>query len=79
MSDRLCIASGGQIQVSLSADDLLSCCKDCGFGCMGGQPLEAWRFWEKEGIVTGSNYTMQQGFNVKLLSQGNLEQKCVLF
>uniref|UniRef100_A0A0N4W1U6 Pept_C1 domain-containing protein n=1 Tax=Haemonchus placei TaxID=6290 RepID=A0A0N4W1U6_HAEPC len=32
MSDRICIASKGEIQVSLSADDLLSCCRSCGFG-----------------------------------------------
>lgn len=61
MSDRICIASGGNIQVSLSADDLLSCCKSCGFGCDGGDPLAAWKFWVSDGIVTGSNYTIQQG------------------
>jgi len=61
MSDRICIASGGQIQVSLSADDLLSCCKSCGFGCEGGEPLEAWKYWVDQGIVTGSNYTTHQG------------------
>uniref|UniRef100_A0A914YLX5 Peptidase C1A papain C-terminal domain-containing protein n=1 Tax=Panagrolaimus superbus TaxID=310955 RepID=A0A914YLX5_9BILA len=33
MSDRICIASKGKLQVTLSADDLLSCCHMCGFGC----------------------------------------------
>jgi len=61
MSDRICIASGGNIQVSLSADDLLSCCSSCGFGCNGGDPLAAWKFWVSDGIVTGSNYTAQEG------------------
>lgn len=61
MSDRICIASNGKIQVSLSADDLLSCCKSCGFGCDGGDPMAAWKYWVKEGIVTGSNFTMKQG------------------
>ncbi|XGW03333.1 hypothetical protein V3C99_014936 [Haemonchus contortus] len=61
MSDRICIASKGEIQVSLSADDLLSCCKSCGFGCNGGDPLAAWKYWVKEGIVTGSNFTANQG------------------
>lgn len=32
MSDRICIASNGTIQVVLSADDLLSCCRSCGNG-----------------------------------------------
>jgi len=61
MSDRICIASGGKEQVSLSADDLLSCCSECGFGCDGGEPLAAWQYWVKTGIVTGSNFTMHQG------------------
>ncbi|MFH4975221.1 hypothetical protein AB6A40_001930 [Gnathostoma spinigerum] len=61
MSDRICIASKGNIQVSLSADDLLSCCRSCGFGCDGGDPMSAWHYWVKEGIVTGSNYTLGQG------------------
>lgn len=61
MSDRICIASGGKIQVTLSADDLLSCCRSCGFGCNGGDPLAAWKFWVNDGIVTGSNFTAQQG------------------
>uniref|UniRef100_A0A7E4UZY2 Pept_C1 domain-containing protein n=1 Tax=Panagrellus redivivus TaxID=6233 RepID=A0A7E4UZY2_PANRE len=61
MSDRICIASEGKIQATLSADDLLSCCRACGFGCDGGEPLAAWRYWVKDGIVTGSNYTLKQG------------------
>ena len=61
MSDRICIASNGKIQASLSADDLLSCCKSCGFGCNGGDPLAAWRYWVRDGIVTGSNYTQHSG------------------
>lgn len=35
MSDRICIASKGKLQPTLSARDLLSCCKACGFGCNG--------------------------------------------
>ncbi|KAI1713141.1 papain family cysteine protease domain-containing protein [Ditylenchus destructor] len=61
MSDRICIASKGEVQVSLSAADLLSCCQDCGEGCNGGSENAAWQFWIKEGIVTGSNYTAKQG------------------
>jgi cathepsin B len=61
MSDRICIASNGKIQVSLSAVDLLSCCKSCGFGCNGGDPMAAWKYWVHDGIVTGSNYTTHEG------------------
>jgi len=61
MSDRLCIASEGKIQATLSADDLLACCSSCGMGCDGGQPIEAWRYWAETGIVTGSNETAKQG------------------
>lgn len=38
MSDRLCIASNGEITMDVSAEDLLSCCKGCGNGCNGGFP-----------------------------------------
>ncbi|RCN25441.1 papain family cysteine protease [Ancylostoma caninum] len=48
-------------QVTLSADDLLSCCKSCGFGCNGGDPYSAWKYWTKSGIVTGSNFTTNAG------------------
>ncbi|KIH46857.1 papain family cysteine protease [Ancylostoma duodenale] len=61
MSDRICIASNGKTQVTLSADDLLSCCKSCGFGCNGGDPYSAWKYWTKSGIVTGSNFTTNAG------------------
>ncbi|KAK0405193.1 hypothetical protein QR680_017846 [Steinernema hermaphroditum] len=61
MSDRICIASHGELQVRLSAADLLSCCTSCGFGCDGGDPMAAWRFWVKQGIVTGSNFTQHEG------------------
>lgn len=32
ISDRVCIASNGTSQTSISAEDLLSCCKGCGYG-----------------------------------------------
>lgn len=61
MSDRVCVGSGGKEQPMLSADDLLSCCKRCGFGCDGGEPMEAWHYWVANGIVTGGNYTNKAG------------------
>ncbi|XP_015792119.1 cathepsin B [Tetranychus urticae] len=56
MSDRICIASGGELQVELSAEDLLTCCHLCGFGCSGGFPGMAWFHWVHFGIVTGGLY-----------------------
>uniref|UniRef100_A0A915Q7B8 Ras-GEF domain-containing protein n=1 Tax=Setaria digitata TaxID=48799 RepID=A0A915Q7B8_9BILA len=47
MSDRICIMSNGKAQVTLSAEDLLSC--------------SAWKYWVSNGIVTGSNYTTHSG------------------
>lgn len=61
MSDRVCIASKGAKNVRLSTDDLLSCCYSCGFGCNGGFPGMAWRYWVKNGIVTGGAYESKQG------------------
>ncbi|UYV64283.1 CTSB, partial [Cordylochernes scorpioides] len=56
MSDRICIASKGKIQVEVSAQDLTSCCDECGYGCEGGISLEAWKYWKKSGIVSGGLY-----------------------
>ena len=40
----------------MSAEDLLSCCFTCGFGCNGGFPGSAWKFWHKKGLVSGGLY-----------------------
>jgi len=61
-SDRICIASGGKQKVKISADDLISCCSIlstfsfCGFGCNGGIPILAWRFYKTRGLVSGGNF-----------------------
>ncbi|KAE9418660.1 hypothetical protein Angca_010212, partial [Angiostrongylus cantonensis] len=56
MSDRVCIASHGNKHVELSADDILSCCTDCGDGCDGGYLLKAWKYFASTGVVTGGRY-----------------------
>lgn len=54
MSDRICIHQNRQIR--LSAQDLLQCCEECGFGCDGGFPAMSWAYWQTSGIVTGDLY-----------------------
>jgi len=61
MSDRICIASNGQNQFHISAEDLVTCCKTCGFGCDGGFPESAWEYFKRTGLVTGGNYDSNQG------------------
>ncbi|XP_015784846.1 cathepsin B isoform X1 [Tetranychus urticae] len=57
MSDRICIASKGSVQVELSTEDVLTCCGDsCGGGCGGGFPEAAWDYYQTEGIVSGGLY-----------------------
>ncbi|KAF7626126.1 Pept_C1 domain-containing protein [Meloidogyne graminicola] len=43
-----------------SEADLMSCTPNT-FGCSGGWPLYAWQYMEKNGVVTGSNYTQSTG------------------
>ncbi|KAK4282654.1 hypothetical protein QN277_014004 [Acacia crassicarpa] len=51
LSDRFCIHFG--MNVSLSVNDLLSCCGFlCGSGCDGGYPLNAWQYLVRQGVVT---------------------------
>ncbi|XP_073977786.1 cathepsin B-like [Rhodnius prolixus] len=61
MSDRICIHSNGKLKVHLSAENLVSCCDSCGFGCDGGYPGAAWQYWQDSGIVSGGNYGSKQG------------------
>lgn len=61
MSDRICIASSGAKNFHISAEDLVSCCDECGFGCDGGFPQSAWSYFKSDGLVTGGNYNTKQG------------------
>ncbi|MCP9265086.1 Papain family cysteine protease [Dirofilaria immitis] len=61
MSDRLCIATNYSNQNQISAEDLISCCDDCG-GCQGTEwALSAFIYWRDHGIVTGGNYGSSEG------------------
>jgi hypothetical protein len=68
MSDRWCIHSGGKEHFRFSAEDLVSCCHMCGFGCNGGFPGAAWAYWVHSGIVSGGSYGSNQ------VSEKNLRQ-----
>ncbi|XP_030200448.1 cathepsin B isoform X3 [Gadus morhua] len=61
MSDRLCIVTKGKVSVEISAEDLVTCCNKCGFGCDGGWPASAWSYWTNNGIVTGGLYDSKVG------------------
>lgn len=51
LSDRFCIHYG--MNISLSVNDLLSCCGFlCGRGCDGGYTISAWRYFVHHGVVT---------------------------
>jgi len=61
MTDRICIVSKGAKNFHISAEDLVACCDECGFGCDGGFPQAAWQYYKSEGLVTGGNYNTKQG------------------
>jgi cathepsin B len=61
ITDRICIHSKGASKPYISAQDLVSCCHTCGFGCNGGYPNMAWRWWVSPGIVTGGAYNSNSG------------------
>jgi len=56
ISDRICIASQGKVNVMYAAEDILSCCMSCGDGCDGGFPLAAMDYYASQGVVTGGLY-----------------------
>lgn len=61
MSDRVCVATHGVHTPILSVEELVSCCDECGMGCEGGYPEEAWLYWEMNGLVTGGPYKSTTG------------------
>lgn len=61
MTDRICIASKGNSNAHISAEDLVDCCITCGFGCNGGFPEAAWEHFAKTGLVTGGNFNTGEG------------------
>eukprot|EP00270_Netrium_digitus_P003651 TRINITY_DN14315_c0_g1_i3.p1 TRINITY_DN14315_c0_g1~~TRINITY_DN14315_c0_g1_i3.p1 ORF type:complete len:377 (-),score=90.83 TRINITY_DN14315_c0_g1_i3:79-1188(-) len=53
LSDRFCVQAN--VSVSLSAEDVLSCCGFwCGKGCDGGYPFRAWHYFVHRGVVSSS-------------------------
>jgi len=60
MSDRHCIHKAGEL-FHYSAEDMLSCCEECGYGCDGGDPYSAMQYWQKTGVVSGGQYGSNQG------------------
>ncbi|KAK2181487.1 hypothetical protein NP493_396g02012 [Ridgeia piscesae] len=69
MSDRICISSGGKVNAHISAEDLLTCCWECGDGCNGGYPGSAWHDFKKKGLVTGGQYHSHQGCRPYTIAQ----------
>eukprot|EP00753_Platysulcus_tardus_P014935 PLAT4650.1.p1 GENE.PLAT4650.1~~PLAT4650.1.p1 ORF type:complete len:356 (-),score=137.37 PLAT4650.1:218-1246(-) len=55
-TDRYCIGVNGSSNPRLSAEDVLSCCYECGNGCGGGYPSAAWQYMTQTGVVTGYTY-----------------------
>jgi len=51
ISDRYCTFKVAQ-NLSVSAQDMNSCCDSCGDGCDGGYPSAAWQYWADRGLVS---------------------------
>ncbi|VVC35200.1 Cysteine peptidase, cysteine active site,Peptidase C1A, papain C-terminal,Cysteine peptidase [Cinara cedri] len=62
-SDRLCIATKGQINKHLSIEQLTFCCEGCiESGCiLGCSNFTAWQHLIDHGVVTGGNYNTTDG------------------
>jgi cathepsin B len=51
ISDRYC-SFKVNTNLSVSAQDMNSCCDSCGDGCDGGYPASAWAYWKNTGLVS---------------------------
>ncbi|CAH1634793.1 unnamed protein product [Spodoptera littoralis] len=80
MTDRYCTYSNGKYNFHFSAQDLLSCCRNCQHeGCSkGGYPSLAWLYWQKCGIVSGgnNNHTLEGCKRYSLPFPNTCEKKC---
>jgi len=56
MSDRICTLSNQQNQTIISSADILSCCKNCGNGCVDGYAIRAFEYWINQGVPEGGLY-----------------------
>jgi cathepsin B len=61
MTDRRCIATKGQDQTHLSAQDVTSCDHLGDMGCNGGIPSTVYTYYRASGIVDGGNYGDKSG------------------
>ncbi|XP_075214943.1 cathepsin B-like cysteine proteinase 4 [Lycorma delicatula] len=65
ISDRICIATKGKIKISISAENLLTCCSQCTdphtAGCDGGYTDKAYLYYQETGLVTGGDYNSKEG------------------
>lgn len=53
ITDRICIFSNQTVNPRISMENILTCCGSCGYGCSGGYPIQAWRYWASTGVVSG--------------------------
>lgn len=53
ITDRVCVGSNQTTNNRYSMENILTCCGTCGYGCGGGYPIQAWRYWVNTGVVTG--------------------------
>ncbi|RCN47359.1 papain family cysteine protease [Ancylostoma caninum] len=61
MSDEICVQSNKTIRVLISDTDILACCGiSCGYGCQGGWPIEAYKWMQRDGVVTGGKYRQKK-------------------
>lgn len=60
-SDRICIHSNSTKNPIMSAQQIISCCYLCGYGCDGGSLFESWDFYRRHGFVSGGEYNSNQG------------------
>ncbi|XP_050426696.1 cathepsin B-like [Adelges cooleyi] len=83
-SDRMCIATKGQFNKMLSAQQLIFCIQHGTefYGCTRGSwPHEAFKFIKDHGIVTGGDYSSNEGCQPYKVSYGQknkhkCEQNC---
>lgn len=85
VTDRICIHSNETKNPIMSAQQIISCCYLCGYGCDGGSQFESWDFYRRHGFVSGGDYNSNQGCQpymippCKLINEKSPRHSCTTY
>ncbi|XP_068915008.1 cathepsin B-like cysteine proteinase isoform X2 [Tenebrio molitor] len=87
MNDRICIETKGKTRVSLSGEDIRTCCSFCQNAIpydtnwppsqlRHTTPFNAWKYWVRHGVATGGDWKTDIGCKPRFTTTSGCKFKC---